>query len=101
MQPITQTVTLPKALRPDATYVSEDEFCTLACEYVIHEYGSDDEAPNVEIIALRADFGGRDAVTIPLTAISGRRLIELEALVADEVEAGHRDYGKTLNGGDL
>ena len=98
---ITEKVKLPTALRPDAEYTDEDCVVTLMADYVIHSYGSRDEAPDVEVIALRIDMGGRDQVNVPLSAISGKRLAEVEELIRDEVEAGHRDYGKTLNGGDL
>lgn len=84
---------LPKALRPDDTYTHEDACCTLLCDYVIHRYGSDEEAPEVEIISILADFGGREQVNVPLNSISGFRLLELEAMVSAEVEHGERAKG--------
>lgn len=84
---------LPTALRPDDTYTYEDAVCTLLCDYVVHRYGSDEEAPEVEIISILADFGGRDQVNVPLSSISGFRLLELEAMVADEVDHGERAKG--------
>jgi hypothetical protein len=81
---------LPRALRPDDTYTYEDAGCTLLADYVIHSYGTRDDAPDVEVIALQADFGGRDWVAVPLNAISGRRLNDLEELIREEVEVNHR-----------
>jgi hypothetical protein len=85
LQPITIMPTLPKALRPDDSYTCEDQSCDLHCEYVIHDYGSADAAPSVEVIAIYADFGGRNLVNVPLCSISGKKLLHLEALCADDV----------------
>jgi hypothetical protein len=81
---------LPKALVADDTYTDEDAGCTLIAEYVIHSYGTADDAPDVEVIALLADFGGCHPVTVPLSDISGRRLLEIEAAIAWDVEVNHR-----------
>ena len=93
---------LPKALRPDDTYTHEDAGCTLLADYVIHSYGSADDAPQVEVISLVADFGGREQVTVPLHCLSGKRLNELEALIADEVESVERvKYADRFNREDI
>jgi len=81
---------LPKALVADDTYTDEDAGCTLIAEYVIHSYGTADDAPDVEVIALRADFGGRNQVSVPFDCISARRLNDLEELIREEVEVNHR-----------
>jgi hypothetical protein len=91
--------TLPKALRPDDVNMVEDVSCDLHCEYIVHDYGSADEAPHVEILCVQADFGGRDWVTVPINCFSGRKLLELEALAADHAAERQAEYGKQLREG--
>lgn len=63
----------PAKRRPDGQTAVEDEACNLRCEWIVTP---DD---NAEITAIYADFGGRDEVRIPISAIRGLRLLELEA----------------------
>lgn len=81
---------LPKARVADDIYTFEDAACTLIAEYVIHSYGSRDFAPDIEVIGIQADFGGRDWVTVPMSCLSGRSFLELEELIREEVEVNHR-----------
>lgn len=69
----------------DATYEASYEECGLVCDYVVEDYGSEDDAPICRIIEIRADFGGMRQVVVPFGAISGARLRELELLCSDDV----------------
>jgi hypothetical protein len=90
---------LPKARTPDDVYCVEDECCDLHCSYVVTDYGSDDTAPKAEVIAVQADFGGRTWVDIPLSALKGSKLLELEQLCADDVQ--EKEYDRLRAEGKL
>jgi hypothetical protein len=77
--------TLPNAPRVDDVLTYEDASCTLICDYRIDDYGDDDTAPKCTVVGIVADFGGRDQVKVPLSALPGKKLLELETLASDDV----------------
>jgi hypothetical protein len=76
---------LPHAPRVDDVLTYEDASCTLICDYRIDDYGDDDNAPKCTVVGIVADFGGRDQVKVPISALPGKKLLELETLASDDV----------------
>jgi hypothetical protein len=76
---------LPHAPRVDDVLTYEDASCTLICDYRIDDYGDDDTAPKCTVVGIVADFGGRDQVKVPINALPGKKLLELETLASDDV----------------
>lgn len=91
---------LQPAPRYDATLTAEDMGCTLLADYRIDDYGNKDDAPRVTIVRLWADFGGRDQVPVPLSAISGEMLSTLEMLAADEVTQAEYENAERARQGE-
>jgi hypothetical protein len=76
---------LPHAPRVDDVLTYEDGTCTLICDYRIDDYGDDDTAPKCTVVGIVADFGGREQVKVPISALPGKKLLELETLASDDV----------------
>lgn len=101
MEAIKIMPTLPKALRADDECTVEGEDCKFICSYVVHDYGSAEEASSVEVIAVELDFGGRNTISADVGHFSNDLLQVLEDECQEHCDKQENARRETARWGDI
>lgn len=74
-------------------HVFEDETITAIAEFRVlnEDWFREGDRPDVQVVSIVLDGGGREQIPVPTHFFSGRALLAMESQIADELEAEQPD----------